>query len=119
MKPVHYILLPDNSVEAIQVFDENDVIIEEALIAWSEFFQDADRRRVGYDIIDDITVSTVFIGLDHSFDQGPPVLFETMVFEKGEEVYCRRYHSWTEAEKGHAQIVAFAKKDPETYSGSL
>jgi hypothetical protein len=53
-----------------------------------------------------VTVSTVFLGLDHSFGGGPPVLFETMVFgmPDGSE-YQDRYHTWQEAEAGHREVV--------------
>ena len=51
-------------------------------------------------------VSTVFLGVDHSFRPGPPVLFETMVFE-GSMMgrYCKRYHTYGEAKKGHEEVV--------------
>jgi hypothetical protein len=54
----------------------------------------------------DVSVSTVFLGLDHNFGEGgAPLLFETMVFGlPGED--CRRYSTWAEAEEGHARIVA-------------
>lgn len=59
------------------------------------------------------TVSTIFLGLDHSFGfDGPPVLFETMAYVrspdgKGEfrdEQY--RYRTWDEAIRGHRQYTA-------------
>lgn len=41
--------------------------------------------RVARQQVRGATVSTVFLGLDHSFHKGgPPVLWETMVFRKGE-----------------------------------
>lgn len=54
-------------------------------------------------------ISTVFLGLDHSFgfEGGPPVLWETMVFDKdhrnGDEV--RRYTSREAALQGHHDMV--------------
>lgn len=58
-------------------------------------------------------VSTVFLGLDHSFGHGPPLLFETMTFLGRGEMngYCDRYSTWDEAEAGHARIVARARRD--------
>ena len=60
-------------------------------------------------------VSTVFLGLDHGWGGGRPILFETMVFgaKDGEErkdgewedEICERYASWEAAIHGHAQIV--------------
>ena len=54
-------------------------------------------------------VSTVWLGLDHNFGmQGPPLIFETMVFPKeGEwgELDCRRYSTEEEALAGHEEMV--------------
>jgi hypothetical protein len=50
-------------------------------------------------------VSTVFLGLDHRFGDGPPIVFETMVFGGPFDQDCDRYESWDEAVAGHARIV--------------
>lgn len=55
---------------------------------------------------DTAVVSTVFLGLDHQFGDGPPMIFETMVFMPGDEEPCWRYSTWSEAERGHAEAVA-------------
>lgn len=41
----------------------------------------------------------IFLGMDHSFMSGPPILFETMIFfgQLGAEEYCEWYASWDEA----------------------
>jgi hypothetical protein len=56
-----------------------------------------------------VEVSTVFLGLDHNFrDEGPPILFETMIFgETDDDPVGRqwRYATWAEAELGHMAIV--------------
>jgi hypothetical protein len=55
-------------------------------------------------------VSTVFLGIDHNFScQGPPVLFETMIF--GGELDGRqvRYCARDEALAGHAEMLAKAR----------
>lgn len=57
------------------------------------------------DQINDYFVSTVFLGVDHSFGDGPPILWETMVFKNGEEIYCNRYSSAKEARQGHQTAV--------------
>lgn len=65
--------------------------------------------RVAEDLVDGKRVSTVFLGLDHRhFGEGPPILFETMVFADGcwSDESCERYSTWTEAEAGHARAVA-------------
>lgn len=54
----------------------------------------------------DVRVSTVFLGLDHRFGDGPPLLFETMAFVGHDDVGMERYSTWQEAEEGHARWVA-------------
>lgn len=53
-------------------------------------------------------VSTVWLGMNHNyFDKGPPLIFETMVFEDGmSDVYCDRYPTERSAREGHALVVA-------------
>ena len=54
-------------------------------------------------------VSTVWLGLDHSFGGGPPLIFETMVFpnenDRG-ELDCERYSTEQEALAGHEAMMA-------------
>lgn len=51
-------------------------------------------------------ISTVFLHVNHQFVNGPPILFETMVFEWPLDGMRRRYRTWWEAIAGHDQIVA-------------
>ena len=46
---------------------------------WLRWFATADRR-VDFTDYNTVTVSTVFLGVDHSFGDGSPMLFETMIF---------------------------------------
>lgn len=50
-------------------------------------------------------VSTVFLGLDHGFGTGKPVLFETMVFGGPLDGGCERYADMRGAIDGHARWV--------------
>lgn len=55
-------------------------------------------------------VSTVHLGLDHSFSPRPhkPVIFETMVFKDGDMGgmdFTRRYCTKAEANRGHRETV--------------
>ena len=75
------------------------------LLSWATWMETEDRH-VKETIQDDVRVSTVFLGLDHSFGQsGPPILFESMCFVAGEGVDQRRYATWEEAERGHDDMV--------------
>lgn len=51
----------------------------EHLLLWADWMERA-RRRVALTQVGPCTVSTVFLGLDHNYFGGPPLLFETMVF---------------------------------------
>jgi hypothetical protein len=63
--------------------------------------QSKEDKTVGRDQFGDVSVSTVFLGMDHSFSGGTPVLFETMIFGGEHDQYQERYCTWDEAEKGH------------------
>src|SRR5690606_31539414 len=52
---------------------------EPDLLAWGRWMEGADRT-VARDEVNGILVSTVFLGLDHAFFGGPPLLWETMAF---------------------------------------
>lgn len=59
------------------------------------------------DLPDGSWVSTVFLRLDHNFGDGPPILFETMVFGVGSmaELDMNRYVTYDEAIIGHNKMV--------------
>jgi hypothetical protein len=56
-------------------------------------------------------VSTVWLGIDMGFNYGPPLIFETMVFEHGAaDELCHRYATEDDALAGHAEIVHAARE---------
>lgn len=74
---------------------------------WAEWFEKDERRIVARtNVTADVIVSTVFVGIDHAFHGGPPVLWETMVFGGKLDQKQRRYASAAAARKGHAMMVA-------------
>lgn len=52
------------------------------LMEWAHKFEDVEYKRVAQDILEDGTrISTVWLGLNHSYrDTDAPLIFETMVF---------------------------------------
>ncbi|MFF7142265.1 hypothetical protein ACFZB5_13585 [Streptomyces nodosus] len=76
---------------------------------------DPDYKRVALTEITSTTdsstrllVSTVWLGMNHNYGDGEPILFETMVFEHGDtsrEEWARRHHTDAEALAGHNEIV--------------
>jgi hypothetical protein len=71
-------------------------------------FQDISIRKIAHDKIDEIIVSTVFLGMNHGWDD-KPFWFETMVFGGPEEPQWR-YETYDEAIVGHWKVVQFVKK---------
>jgi hypothetical protein len=73
-KPSRYIL---NSA--------GEPILEPDLLIWAKAFENSDRK-VKQEHIGPFLVSTVFLALDHNWEpNGPPILWETMVFLKDQE----------------------------------
>ena len=75
------------------------------ILTWAKWLQaNEDKRRVAIDEINSATISTVFLGLNHAFGYGPPLIFETMVFtppSSHSECYCARCSTWNEALEQH------------------
>lgn len=71
---------------------------------WAEMIDNFDRRSVAASKIGDSDVSTVFLGLDHSFGEGRPLLFKTMVFGGKFDGLQQRCTTWDEAEAMHASV---------------
>lgn len=92
------------------ILDENRNIIEADLNTWASWFGTADKH-VKIDNINEIIISTVFLGLDYAYSfQHTPQIFETMVFDKdGKDTYMTRYDTWEEAEAGHEAAVEWVK----------
>ena len=80
--------------------------LEPDLLKWAAWFEKSGtNRRVELTKRNDITVSTVFLGIDHRFgNYGPPLLFETMVFGGEFDQEMERYSTWDEAELGHNEM---------------
>lgn len=97
---MYYILERDDRSEPTGVRKVDDVR------EWAEAYRDVDRsikqERVGL-----FDVSTVFLGIDHNWSGGPPVLFETMVFQSWDrnDVFSERYCTVEQAQEGHRRAV--------------
>jgi hypothetical protein len=80
-------------------------VIEPSLLEWAKWYEAADRTvketRVG-----DAKVSTVFLGLDRQFGDGPPLLFQTMIFDGDRDGEAYRYSTWEEAAVGHDRVAS-------------
>lgn len=78
------------------------------------------NKRVATTSRIDARVSTVFLGMNHRFAPGPPILFETLVFGGPSDNLVERYCTLDEAEAGHerwCQKVFGNKKTPGDSGG--
>ena len=91
--------------------DGKPVAIDDVL-KWGAWFEEDDNRRVAEDEVGEARISTVFLGLDHSFGSGPPVLWETMIFGGEHDEYQERYTSRIDAENGHLRAIQLVKSPP-------
>lgn len=74
----------------------------EDLFEWARWFEKTKDRHIGDTRQGKVRVSTVFLGLDHSFSgRSKPILFETMVFGGLLDQSQDRYSTLEEAQKGH------------------
>lgn len=83
------------------------------LLTWAEWFEQTANRIIDVDHVQDVSgevrVSTVFLGIDHSFGDGEPLLFESMVFGGTSDQYQERYTTIEAAEAGHKRILTIVK----------
>lgn len=96
MKEFRYYLLNEDGT----ITPTNDTL------AWGMWFENFKNRQIDYTkITNEIEVSTVALGLDHSYNpNGPPMIFESMSFGYDDEIQ-RRYSTLEEAKVGHNEIV--------------
>lgn len=92
-------------------------------LEWSKKLESIEYKRIAAtDLPNGKLVSTVWLGLNHNFIDGPPLIFETMVFPaKGEadkrdwgELDCEHYSTLAEAEAGHkAMVTKWSQEEQE------
>ena len=93
------------------ILDGKETIACDDLMTWGEWMQSGERH-VAKETVGESDVSTVFLGLDHDFTgEGPPIVFETMVFGGALDQEQARYETWEQAEAGHAAMVELVKAE--------
>ena len=104
----YYILDAENDLVPVQTWDEywawldreREARGQQTPIATLQVARDVWGERPN-------CVSTVFLGLDHNWGDGPPAVFETMVFtNEADDSGQWRYSSWDEAVAGHGAVVS-------------
>lgn len=83
------------------------------LLEWGRLFEKPGLRQICRDELESpfgtITVSTVFLAIDHAFEPGaPPILWESMAFlprELAPDDLQERYRTRAEAVAGHKKML--------------
>jgi hypothetical protein len=87
-----------------------------SMYSWGLLMENLTYRVVKQEeLVDRRWVSTVWLGIDHSFGGKKKLLFETMVFdhEGGNDILeCYRWSTLAEAQRGHAETVEELNKHP-------
>ena len=76
------------------------------VLEWAKLHNQFDYVSIAKTHANGLYVSTVWLGIDHRFGEGAPLIFETMVFPG--ERHVERYVTEEEAKAGHETIVARA-----------
>ena len=94
------------------ILDDDGEPIKVPLLAWGQWLSTHHGDRVVMqESLGRVLVSTVFLGLDHRFGgEGPPILWETLVFGGVFDGRGARYSSRLEALIGHAEMVALVEQ---------
>jgi len=80
------------------------------MLEWARDFENPSVKKVAYDEVGDVGISTVWLGLNHQFGDGPPLIFETMVFNGPLDQEQERYSTEAEALAGHTRMVERVKE---------
>lgn len=96
----------------VYVLDEHGEPMPELdLHKWAAWFETSgEKRRVANTEIGSVHISTVFLGLDHNYGKGPPLLYETMIFGGEHDGYQTRGSTRVHALKMHQDAVKLVKE---------
>jgi len=97
-------------------------VVPATLLQWGKFLQNNERRVIFTMIGRRVHVSTIFIGLDHRWNnRGAPLIYETMIFAEGLkdlDAETFRYSTRAQAIRGHKiaieRVREFLPKAKET-----
>lgn len=85
--------------------EKHEPVPEPDVVKAAVWFEHFPNRVVMQHDIGESFVSTVFLGLDHSLGNGPPVLFETLIQGGPLNDHQERYVTWDQAVAGHTSFL--------------
>ena len=79
------------------------------MMRWSELLGDEDYKILQQDVFvmaqEPVKVSTVWLGLNHNWTGGAPLIFETMIFGGTHDLMCWRASNEQDALEAHREAV--------------
>lgn len=88
------------------ILRDGEPVLEPSYQLYALWFEEnKDARQIAVDEVAGARVSTCFLGLDHRWGEGAPVLFETLVFDGPLDGEQERYATREEAMEGHKKMV--------------
>lgn len=79
---------------------------------WGAMFSDLSGRQVQRDTIGGQTLSTVFLGVNHSWNDEDQ-WFETALFGTKDTIILERYATYAQALKGHRELLGCLQRGEE------
>lgn len=104
-------------LELLMYYDKDGFQID--VERWIELFSDKNYSRIALDRIGLIKISTVWLGINHNFGNGLPIIFETVVFHNdiAEDQY--RYSNLQEAKINHKSLVLKIQEEKFSHKKQL
>lgn len=98
------------------ILDGKIAVPVDDVLEWARRFDQKTKRVAKDEVAPGVVVSTVFLGLNHQYGDGPPLIFETRIFGGDHDQDMDRCSTWEEAEEMHHRMVALAATPapPET-----
>lgn len=82
------------------------------LAEYAQSMSQESNRIVAQNTVNNLFVSTIFTGIDHSFGMGEKRLFETVIFGMEDDIHPKWQHAtWNEAVEKHHQLVKMIEKN--------
>lgn len=84
------------------ILKDGEPVKASGVIEWGRWWEaNKYQRRIAYDELRGCRISTVFLGLDYNWGEGPPLLYETMIFGGEHDEWQERASTKVEALQIH------------------